>query len=76
MENETVVQPKQKRKYTRRKPVTPKLKPEPETQEWDLSIQIPTRRLRDVFAAFTTQEQADAIAVVLQRRLDVILESA
>lgn len=47
-----------------------------EDAEWDLTIRIPKVRVPDIFAAFTAQEQADAVAYVLQQRMDLILESA
>lgn len=43
------------------------------TDAWDLPLQVPADRAKDIFAAFTLGEQMEAIRRVLQGRLDAIL---
>ena len=47
---------------------------EPEEPEcFDVMLQVPTGRLDEIFQAFTAQEKANAIAGVLQERMDAAL---
>lgn len=46
---------------------------ETEDDTWSLSIQVPASKFTEIFANFTTQEQADAIATVLQNRVNAQL---
>lgn len=60
------------------KPKAPKKKPAPEPEEeeiatWDLTLQLPSERLDEVFATFTAKEKASAIGSVLQNRMDEAL---
>lgn len=47
-----------------------------EPEAWDLSIRIPTDRVDDIFATFTLQEKMNAVATVMQARMDAALEEA
>jgi hypothetical protein len=55
--------------------------PEPEGQEigapviWDLQIEVPRDRVPALFASFTPQEQANAVAGVIQARMNALLEA-
>lgn len=40
---------------------------------WDLTLKVPAAQTADIFATFSIQEQIDAIANVLQNRLNVAL---
>lgn len=64
----------------KRKPAEKKAEPEVEAEEepenWDVSISVPSARLNDIFGAFSPQEKADAIAGVLQSRINAVLEAA
>jgi hypothetical protein len=42
-------------------------------EAWDLALSVPTGRMDHIFAEFTAQEKADAIAGVLQARLDALI---
>jgi hypothetical protein len=42
-------------------------------EAWDLALSLPTGRMDHIFAEFTAQEKADAIAGVLQARLDALV---
>lgn len=66
---------KPKRKLAKKK-AEPEAEVEAEPEDWDVSIRLPSVRLNDIFAAFSTQEKADAIAGVLQSRIDAALEAA
>jgi hypothetical protein len=52
------------------------LKEEEVPEAWDLALTLPTSRMDDIFAEFTAQEKADAIAAVLQARLDALITPA
>lgn len=59
----------------------PKKKPPKKDEEegvpiFEVRLEVPTARLDDIFAEFTPQEKADAIAGVLQARMDAVLEPA
>lgn len=45
------------------------LEPVDEPAVWDVTVQVPTERMDQIIANFTSQEKADAIAMVLTARL-------
>ena len=47
-----------------------------ETTLWDLSIQVPEDRADDILLALPLQEKMNAIAYVLQQRMDELLTPA
>jgi transposase len=73
-ENGIVVKPK--RKPAKKKAAEPEVEVEEVPENWDVSISVPSARLNDIFDAFSAQEKADAIAGVLQSRINAALEAA
>jgi hypothetical protein len=54
-------------------------KPEADTseadgQDWEVAVTVPGGRIKDIFHAFSEQEQINAIQRVLQDRLNLILD--
>jgi len=48
--------------------------PEAEAADiWDVTLKVPRTQAADIFATFSTEEQMDAIANVLQNRLNAAL---
>ena len=61
------LEPAKKPKKVAEMPV-PDIEEEPDS--WSVSLNIPTAKMDALFATFSAQEKADAIATVLQSRLD------
>jgi hypothetical protein len=72
-ENGIVAKPKRK---PAKKKAEPEVEVEAEPENWDVLISVPSARLNDIFDAFSAQEKADAIAGVLQSRINAAPEAA
>jgi hypothetical protein len=46
----------------------------PVPEVWDVTLEVPSAKVDLVFAQFTPQEKASAVAMVLQERFAVLLE--